>query len=108
MDYSEITNLQELRLARKQLAVEIQSREEEVVNDFHRLKLLLSPVYWLQRALRSWQTLSRTWSFLMRAYRTVRDFLAKQKASRMDKPQKEASRTSAQTEQKNEWTKETR
>lgn len=101
MDYSEIKNLQELQAARKRLAVEIQGREKAVADDFNRLKLLLSPVYWVQRAFRSWQTLSRTWSFCMRAYRMIQDFWAKRKAARAAERQKEeAERQQEETEQR--------
>ena len=96
MDYSKITNLNELQAERKRLAAEIQNKEKDVVNDFHRLKLLLSPVYWLQRAFRSWQTLSRTWSFCMRAYRMEQDFWTKQKAARAAKRQEKEAGQSAE------------
>lgn len=98
MNYSEITSLKELRAARKQLSAEIQNREKDVVNDFYRLKLLLSPVYWVQRAFRNWQTLSTTWSFCMRAYRMIQDFFARQKAAREAKRQeKEAGQSAEQS-----------
>ncbi len=89
MNYSEITSLKELQAERKRLAAEIQDREKAVVKDFYRLKLLLSPVYWVQRVFASWQTLSRTWSFCMRAYRMIQDFWARQKAARAVKRQEE-------------------
>lgn len=98
MNYSEITSLKELQAAKKRLSAEIQSREKEVVNDFYRLKLLLSPVYWVQRAFRNWQTLSTTWSFCMRAYRMIRDFWNRKKAARAAKRQeKEAAQSAEQS-----------
>lgn len=98
MNYSEITSLKELQAAKKRLSAEIQSREKEVVNDFYRLKLLLSPVYWVQRAFRNWQTLSTTWSFCMRAYRMIQDFWNRKKAARAARRQeKEAAQSAEQS-----------
>lgn len=97
MDYSEITSLKELRSARKQLAADIQNREKDMMEGVYRLKLLLSPAYWLQRAFRSWKTLSRTWDFCMRTYQAIDEFLRRQKNARAAKVQPADSSAPAET-----------
>ncbi|MDE7357781.1 MAG: hypothetical protein K2M74_05025 [Bacteroidales bacterium] len=93
MNYSEITTLKELQAVRKRLDADIQNREKAVVNDFYRLKLLLSPVYWVQRVFASWQSLSRTWNLCLRVYRMIQDFWDRQKAARAARRQEEETAT---------------
>ena len=108
MNYTEITSLKELQAARKRLQEDLQRQEKTISQDFHQLKKLVSPMYWVQRILDNFGSLKRTVDFGRRIYQAIHDYWLQRKEAREEKRRaEEAASAGIEAEELHEMTSDT-